>query len=747
MTRSMAYSFGCKCLVGIIAMSTLIVSGCGPSRNDLLLRSAQRSRDTDDSDSESKPAEQSAQPGSAAATPESNAAAETANNPATPATPSAPAASPDATATADAAATADATGTTTTDATAVPAGEDAKPVELRTGEEIVQSGLVPIDERTPEEPLSDLDRRKMAAENLEKVAEALIAYERDRKALPKTFSTANGFQTLSWRVEILPYLGYQELYDKFDKTVPWNRSPNEELLKFIPDVYASPERFDTKTNIVMPAGSGMIGGDGGGLALENRIIEDGVANTLLLIEVGDKLAVPWTAPEDFAPKGLGEVSDALGKLREDGTYAVWANGWTTLLASSLPPRTILDAMTIEQGDGLQAGNIHRDITLENVTDASVAADDAEATPETPMVDETPIGPQVVAKNRDPVPTGGEIVKVQNRFRQVFADRLADVKSDTDRLELAKELLQKSAEMEEDPVGAYALQTAAMKLAIESGGIDELLQGVDMRISRFEVDAFEENMTWMLEFGTGVRDRDVDTIDGMAFTKRAVHVIFAAIHDDEYVKASSLARYSFRLIDEDRDEDLPKNLTRLRGLLGQAKRDFDEASKSMATYRNNPKDGDAAADIGRFLCFIKGDWKRGLPLLTEGGPEVLQDIAKLDMQGAKDIDNQVAIGDAWWELSEKARTSVYRQAARDRATVWYKQAFDVMPDSLDKLHVKARLDEVEDVDATSPLALIRVLADEVGVDLTVSLAAVAEPGGRGGVRRAGGSADRNDRNEG
>ena len=41
---------------------------------------------------------------------------------------------------------------------------------------------------------------------------------------------------------------------------------------------------------------------------------------------------------------------------------------------------------------------------------------------------------------------------------------------------------------------------------------------------------------------------------MAFTKRAVKVIYAGIYDDEYIKASSLARYAFRLIDQNRDID-------------------------------------------------------------------------------------------------------------------------------------------------------------------------------------------------
>ncbi len=709
-----------KSVRGLLVLTLLVVPGCGPSKNDLLLRSAQRIRDDVDKD-ENKPAPETSPPSTADVAETEltdQGEAKQAESSPTPAS-AVDAPSPLADSVAE---------TSTAEPESKPEGS-SRPAELRTADPIDQLGLVPIDERMPEEPLPESERRKLAAEHLHKIAEALIAYARDKKRLPPTYFSANGFQTLSWRVELLPYLGYQELYEKFDKTVPWNRAPNDELLKYIPDVYASPERFDVKTNILMPARGGFIGGDGGGLPLDEQVIEDGVANTLLLIEVNDDQAVPWTAPEDFAPENFDDVSHRLFKLRKDGAFAVWANGWTMLLAAGTSPKMIWDAMSIEAGDGLMAGRIHRDIPLENVSEAAVAAAENEIpTVESEIMPAAPSGPEATLAVREPVPTGGQVAEVQDRFRQVFSERLSEAKGDQDKLKLAGEILDKAAEMGEDPVGAYTLQNAAMRLAIDAGGIRELLRAVDQRVARFEVDPFQENMTWMLEFGRGVAQRDVKTIDGQEYVKRAVSVIFAAIHDDQYVDASSLARYSFRLIDQDRDEAIPEQLTRLRGLLGQAKRDFDEASKSLAAYRQNPNDGQAAADVGRYLCFIKGDWQRGLPLLTEGGPQVLQDMATLDLKGASDSTNKVAIADAWWDLSEKARSSVYRQSARDRAALWYRQAYEVMPDSLDRLHVKARLDEAEEALSSSPLAVITELAEEVGVDLTISLAATAEAGG-------------------
>ena len=248
------------------------------------------------------------------------------------------------------------------------------------------------------------------------------------------------------------------------------------------------------------------------------------------------------------------------------------------------------------------------------------------------------------------------------------------------------------------------------------------------------------MKWLLEYGKAVMTRDVENIRGMDFVKRAVKVVHAAIHDDDYVRAIALTRHAYRMVGQRRDEEVPKNLNRLKSLLGTANREYTEASDALADFRIDPENGDAASQVGRYLCFVKGDYKRGLPLLTRGGPEQLQEMAAADMQGADDYMNKVAIGDAWWDLAEKARSNLYHQAARDRAIHWYSLAYVVMPDSLDKLHVKSRLDDAKDILASSPLALVKELAEDLRIDLAVGLAAIAGVGQKNSNQRYGAVVD-------
>ena len=296
-------------------------------------------------------------------------------------------------------------------------------------------------------------------------------------------------------------------------------------------------------------------------------------------------------------------------------------------------------------------------------------------------------------------------------------------------------------MKSDPAGMYVLQSAAMRLASEAGDAATLIKAIDQRVGYFEVDAYEENIKRLTEFGQQVISRDPESVEGQDLLNRSVRVIYAGIADNDFLRASGIARIAFRYTGQERHERIPKLLTRLRVLLGTAKREYDGAVESLQEYRRDPSNAEAAAKFGMFLCFIKGDWDTGLPLLTKGGPATLQEVAALDLAGANNNQERVAIGDVWWELSELARKGSYRQAARDRAVSWYQQAYETMPDSLERIHVKSRMDEAEELDGTSPIALCTQLADELGLDLSFGLASVADVGQSQAARRGrGGRSD-------
>ena len=572
----------------------------------------------------------------------------------------------------------------------------------------------PIEQRQPSTKLNKTERRKVAQRNIETVANALQQYFAETKRLPQSYKTnSNQLPTLSWRVTLLPYFGHEDLHKQFDFSKPWNVEPNKSLLQYIPDAYVSPERFDTKTNFLLPAGDDFTFG-------ENRIarektIEDGMGNTIMLFEVNDEHAVPWTKPADLSVNSRKELISAIGGLRENGTFAAWANGLPVLISNSLSSETIFQATTHEKGEPLRAGDIHRDIDEKGKSNVTSIAGTTPASKDN-------LNPNAVPENttsRLPVPKVGDIAETQDKLRRIYADKLRDAKEKSDKSKLAQAMLTDAAKARLDPTGAYVMQTAAMRLALEAVDVDLLITAIDQRIAQFEVDPYRENVNWLQQISAGRLKRDRTQIRSKRLTERVLLIAHIGIMENDFVQAAKIVGIAFQFSSRNNEELLPRLMNKLKASLTTADNKFKEALSDLDAYRKNPDDQETAAAFGMFLCFTKGDWDTGLPLLKKGDNEVLREMAREDLQQGSDPDPQVQaqLADKWWDLGELAKSATYRQPCRERALHWYLQAYHLLPDSLDRIHIKSRIEEAEAFEGGNPVSLCRQLAREMRVELS------------------------------
>jgi hypothetical protein len=98
------------------------------------------------------------------------------------------------------------------------------------------------------------------------------------------------------------------------------------------------------------------------------------------------------------------------------------------------------------------------------------------------------------------------------------------------------------------------------------------------------------------------------------------------------------------------------------------RDYDNVQKSfnaLVLGNGTPED---STIVGKFFCFVKGNWLEGLKALSVGKDEALKDIATKDLAGAETADGQIALADAWGTLGQKT------PGAKDRSLYWYKKAW-------------------------------------------------------------------------
>ncbi|MFT3882869.1 MAG: DUF1559 domain-containing protein [Gemmatales bacterium] len=137
------------------------------------------------------------------------------------------------------------------------------------------------------------------ASNLRNITQAFITYAEQHKHLPRAaiVDTQNR-PLLSWRVELLPLLGQEALYQQFKLDEPWNSEHNIKLLPLIPQIYQPVNQRVPPgyTHIVVLRGPGSLFEEPTPPSLGRVAVADGASNIVLLAEAG-KL-VPWTKPED-----------------------------------------------------------------------------------------------------------------------------------------------------------------------------------------------------------------------------------------------------------------------------------------------------------------------------------------------------------------------------------------------------------------------------------------------------------------
>jgi prepilin-type processing-associated H-X9-DG protein len=151
-------------------------------------------------------------------------------------------------------------------------------------------------------------------------------------------------------VAILPYTEYDKLYREFHLDEPWDSPHNKALIEKMPAVFRSPKSKSAKgyTNYVVPVGGGALYSTQNDEPT-NRHITDGMSDTIMLVEVGDEHAVPWTKPDDlsFDPQ---EPSKGIGRLYERGFNAAFCDGSVHFNNKSVDDKTLKAIFTRAGGE-------------------------------------------------------------------------------------------------------------------------------------------------------------------------------------------------------------------------------------------------------------------------------------------------------------------------------------------------------------------------------------------------------------
>jgi hypothetical protein len=307
----------------------------------------------------------------------------------------------------------------------------------------------------------------------------------------------------------------------------------------------------------------------------------------------------------------------------------------------------------------------------------------------PAVADTPVPVETTASQpakKLPIPTAAEQEKIAKQLNELYKTSQPGPKDPAK----AQGLYDVAAKDGSSPNERYMLLMKGAEIAATAGDLNLSLQGIDTLDADYDIDALEAKQKLLERFiAAGKPDQVAIAIP------TAEQLVDQAVAADRYDIAVVLATTASKAVAKSKiathkeDED---RLSRRRHDIHLLEPIYAAAKKAQETLDKNSADAEANLTVGRWLCFYKGDWTTGLPMLARGSDEKLKALAEQEINSPTDADQQVQLADVWWDLAQK-EAGIARDSLHLHAGNIYQEAMPNLPSALKKATIDKRLAEI------------------------------------------------------
>jgi hypothetical protein len=257
------------------------------------------------------------------------------------------------------------------------------------------------------------------------------------------------------------------------------------------------------------------------------------------------------------------------------------------------------------------------------------------------------GPESVPENRPPVPDEAARAAKEKEIRALLTKEFAQSKPQ-EIWEFGRTLLALAHDTKNDPVGRYVIYRLTIDRAAKSGDAETARAAAEQIAKEYDVDRLDTVGGAILAVARG----GVPVAVRPVAMQQATELAKQTFAGDRLGLAKNLTEEWLKLAGQLRDADASVEAREYKERVAAASERWPDVAKSLEILDARPEDGAANAVVGRYRCFIKGEWDRGLENLAKSDDVELKPLAAADLAARGNPNASVDVADRWVEFTKK-----------------------------------------------------------------------------------------------
>lgn len=288
----------------------------------------------------------------------------------------------------------------------------------------------------------------------------------------------------------------------------------------------------------------------------------------------------------------------------------------------------------------------------------------------------------------PVPPAADVENATKLIRDLFKDEYAKTQTKA-RQALAEKLFKQAEETNDDPAARYALYREAADIAANNGDAVLALEALGALHAKYSGVKLEQDEPVFKALAT-----KSPTADALIVANHLLRAVDDAVTADELEVAERIAALAVTAANRSKNVRTSSLAVSRVKDVDAFKKDAPQVKAALKAVEKGGADAAALTAAGKYYCFQRGEWEKGIPLLQGSDDAKLKAVAEKEGAGPREAAELLAVADAWYDVGS-ALPAHLKRGALGRAFNYYTKA---APDlsGLHKTRAEKRLDELEKV---------------------------------------------------